>query len=395
MGKYTPFYEVPNSASLTNYQRHKKILRPLLLLVAFAILSLTYRHQHGHHIPSTSRPAPSSDSTLSHTLSSNSIQAIHNSTLGFGDVYVINMARRTDKLDVIRLMTSVTNISYTVVPGVDGKEMLHVAWPGFYHEERVSVTGCWRAHMNAAAAIIDNKLATGLIVEDDADWDVSLKTQLTHFALGSRHILDAPMSSEPVSPYGDGWDMLWLGHCAQDTPSKPFSRFFIANDTTTPPAGHRWGLWSPEENLTYDLEHNSSTRVVFQSAGGSCAYAYALSYTGAQKLLYHLSYSHFDSPVDSGQGDLCNRGSKGEIDFKCVGIYPGLLHGTFGEADNYDPSKPRQEREKPKGTPSAQNVGVSVRANLRNLIEGKELEGKWQGEEIGDMEMWFDEGKSE
>ena len=380
---------------LTHSQRCKNMLKPLLFLAAFAILSLCFRFQRERLFPSSSHPAPSTGSTLDHALSPNSIQAIHNSTLGFGDIYFINMPGRTDKLDALRLITSVSNISYTVVPGVDGKQIPHVAWPGFYKEGRETNTGSWRAHMNAAASILDNNLSSALIVEDDVDWDVSLKTQLTQFALGSRHLLNATTSSEPLSPYGDGWDMLWPGHCAQDAPSPPFARFFIANDTTTPPAAGRWSLWNPEETLTYDLPHNHSTRVVYQPAGGVCSYAYALSYTGAQKMLYHLSYSHFDGPFDVGQADLCNRGRKGEIDFSCVAVYPGLIHTAFGESDiGFDPTKPRKDREKKKGTPTAMNLVFGVRANVRNMIEGKELVGRWQGEEeIGELEMWFDEGK--
>lgn len=378
-------------------ERLQKMFKPLLGVAAFAIVSLSFRFQRERLWPSSSHLASSTVSTFGHVLSSNSTQAIHNSTLGFGDIYVINLPGRTDKLDALRLFTSVTNISYTVVPGVDGKDMQHVAWPGFYEEGRDSNTGSWRAHMNAAASILDNNLSSALIVEDDADWDVSLKTQLTQFALGSRHILNASTSPEPLSPYGDGWDMLWIGHCAQDAPSKPFARFIIANDTTTPPAGHRWGLWNPEETLTSDLAHNHTTRVVYQPAGGVCSYAYALSYTGAQKMLHHLSYSHFDGPFDVGQADLCKRGRKGDIDFSCVAVYPGLIHAVFGENDmGYDSKNQRKDRDKKKGMPSAFNLVFGVRRNVRNLIEGKKLDGLWQGEEdVGEMEMWFDEGKGE
>ncbi|CAD6565589.1 MAG: hypothetical protein ASARMPRED_007352 [Alectoria sarmentosa] len=398
MGWYPPFHDV-NNVSLTNSQRCKKMLKPLLFISAFAIVSLCFRYQRERLFPSSSssHPPPPTSSTLDHALSPESIQAIHNSTLGFGEIYMINMPGRTDKLDALRLLASVTNISYTVVPGVNGKQIPHVAWPGFYEEKQESRIGSWRAHMNAAASILDNSLLSALIVEDDADWDVSLKTQLTQFALGSQHLLNTPTSSEPLSPYGDGWDMLWLGHCAQDSPSKPLARFFIANDTTIAPAGRRWGLWSPEEALTYDLPRNHTTRVVYRSAGGVCSYAYALSYTGAQKILYHLSYSHFDGPFDVGQAGLCKRGRKGEIDFSCVGVYPGLIHAAFVENDIvYDPTKPRKEREKKKGTPTAPNLVFGVRKNVLRMIEGKELVGRWQGEEeVGDMEMWFDEGKVE
>lgn len=399
MGRYLPFHEI-STEFLTHSQRRKNMLKPLLFVAAFAVLSvlsLCFRFQRERVFPPSSHPAPSTGSTLDHALSPNSIQAIRNSTLGFGDIYFINMPGRTDKLDALRLITSLSNISYTVAPGIDGKTVPHVAWPGFYKENMVSQTGSWRGHMNAAASILDNNLSSALIMEDDADWDVSLKTQLTQFALGSRHLLYTKTSSEPLSPYGDGWDMLWLGHCAQNAPSTPFARFFIANDTTTPPAGRRWSLWNPEETLTYDLLHNHTTRVVYQPVGGCCSYAYALSHTGAQKMLYHLSYSHFDDPFDIGQANLCERGRKGEIEFVCVSVYPALIHTAFGvENDMSYTTEPRKDREEKKGTWTAPNLVFGVRANMRNMIEGKELVGQWQGEEeIGELEMWFDEGKGE
>ena len=137
MGRYPPFHYV-NTVSLTNSQRFKKMLKPLLFVSAFAILSLCFRYQRKRLFPSSSssHPAPPTSSTLDHALSPESIQAIHNSTLGFGDIYMINMPGRTDKLDALRLLASVTNISYTVVPGVDGKQIPHVAWPGFYEEKQ-------------------------------------------------------------------------------------------------------------------------------------------------------------------------------------------------------------------------------------------------------------------
>ena len=371
------------------------MLKPLLLVAAFLLLSLCFQIRRERLFPLSSEPGPRVEPHLSHTLSPKSIHTIHNSTLGFGDIYLINMPSRTDKLDAFRLITSVTNISYSVIPGVDGKQIPHVAWPGFYEEGRESNTGSWRAHMNAAASILDKHLSSALIVEDDADWDAYLHTQLSQFALGSRHILDTPTSSEPHSPYGDGWDMLWLGHCAQDAPRQPFERFIIANDTTVPPAGRRWSMWNPEETLTYDLQHNRSTRVVYRPTGGVCSYAYALSYSGAQKVLYHLSYSHFDGPFDVGLRDVCAHGTKQETNFSCIGVYPGLIHGTFVEADiGYDSEKGRKDRQKKKGTPSAPNLVYSVRANLLNMIDGKKVNGLWEGEEdVGDTEMWFDEGK--
>ena len=88
-----------------------------------------------------------------------------------------------------------------------------------------------------------------MVLEDDADWDVRLMEQLRDFGLGvqaltqplsplpddSFHILpfrerdekgyeevafnSLPQTVPPMhSPYGDNWDMFWLGHCGMSFP---------------------------------------------------------------------------------------------------------------------------------------------------------------------------------
>ena len=125
------------------------------------------------------------------------------------------------------------------------------------------------------------------------------------------------------------------------------------------------------------------------------------SFICAEKFLYYLSYSHFNDPIDSGLSRLCERGGKGEIDFACVVSYPGLIYTASEENDiNYHPDKPRKERVKEKGTPGARNLVFGARNNLKNMIEGKEAQGR-DGEEqeerekLGEMGMWFDEGETE
>ena len=338
------------SVFTTKSQHQRKMIKPLSIVALFAILALCVHLQRDRLFPLSSSPSsssssissnprPSTSTKLAHSLTQKSIDAINNKTLGFGEVYFIHMLGRTDKLDALRLITSITGISYKIIPGVDGKELPHVAWPGFYKEgdQAAGITGCWRAHMDAAGAIIDNNLSSALIVEDDADWDVGLKTQLTQFALGSRHFLDAS-SSEPRSPYGDGWDMLWFGYCAQSEPTKkPFSRFIITNDTTVRSPDHRLHMWNPEPSLTYDLPHNKTTRVVYRSAGGICSFAYALSYTGARKYISNLIFPKMI--VEPGAHKICFSGGIGFVIFFFFSFF--LFFSQTPQTDHITPSQIR------------------------------------------------------
>lgn len=130
-------------------------------------------------------------------------------------------------------------------------------------------------------------------------------------------------------------------------------------------------------------------------------YALLTQKSRVEKLLYHLSYSHFNDPVDIGHSRLCKQGSKGEIDFSCVVPYPGYVYTASVENDiDYHPDKPRKDRTKKKGTPGARNLVFGMRANVKNMIEGKEAEGRGGEEEeirreMGEMGMWFDEGNTD
>ncbi len=83
--------------------------------------------------------------------------------------------------------------------------------------------------------IVRERIQTAMIWEDDVDWDVMVKTQMTEFARGTRHLQDAVAPME--SPYGDGWDILTVGHCGLANDVSEDQRYWvIENDPTAIPA---------------------------------------------------------------------------------------------------------------------------------------------------------------
>jgi len=93
-----------------------------------------------------------------------------------------------------------------------------------------NVIGCWRAHMNVFQKMVHEKVSSALIFEDDADWDVALKEQLVQFARGSRFITNTSEDAFSHSPYGNDWDMLWIGHCGTWVLPDDNRRFFVIPD---------------------------------------------------------------------------------------------------------------------------------------------------------------------
>lgn len=227
--------------------------------------------------------------------------------------------------------------------------------------------------MNFAQKVLENRYATALVMEDDADWDVSFRKQLEYVALGSQALSNTDKDSQPVSPYGDGWDLLWLGHCASQPDDGDNRRVLMKNDKTTTPPSHRvnWG-GVPEMWPRYD----NTTRIMYYSKGSTCTYAYAISYRGAQKIIKYLSTEAYNKPVDFGLHDMCSDKKRG---FRCIGMFPQIIgdHKPAGGADkDSDIGKGSHDNVREKGF--SYNVVYSTRLNFGKLIDGKRDQAKSQ-----------------
>ncbi|KAJ2996244.1 hypothetical protein NUW58_g1042 [Xylaria curta] len=182
-------------------------------------------------------------------------QCIYNSTLGFEKIFVVSLPSRTDRRDGMTLAAALSNVDFEFIDGVDGSSIPDNALPQTSAHDRPShpTVGAWRGHMNAIQEVVKRNLSSALILEDDVDWDVRLRNQLQDFAVsanalaqplanaaGSLEYADTtypnpsdkspnslpdlafdrlPATTAPLdSPYGDEWDVLWLGHCGMHFP---------------------------------------------------------------------------------------------------------------------------------------------------------------------------------
>lgn len=113
--------------------------------------------------------------------------------------------------------------------------------------------------------------------------------------------------------------------------------------------------------------YDNTTRIMFPAKGGLCAYSYALSYRGAQKVLYYLSMSLFSRPVDFGLGDMC--GQK-ERNFKCISTFPQIVdtHKSAGPVIKDSDIGHRGAGYRERGYTN--NIVHSTRLNADHLING-------------------------
>ena len=286
-------------------------------------------------------------------------------------------------------------------------------------------------------------MTNALIMEDDVDWDIRLKSQLQVFAkaaqaftqpsaarggktlaatheMGDTSLSDLPSGLSPsVTPYGDNWDVLWLGHCGTEFPNgsqkapepsgktqsynPPSLRVLISSDPTVPIPkhlkGHPFALQDPLGDL-----YPPHTRVVHASGRTVCTQAYAVSQQGARKLLWQFGLQTLTTGWDLMLRDWCdgayqvgNAGSdpsaskigKSSRPPVCVTVQPPLFSHHFGKgaASSSDISAPGGGFLN-KGKEMTPYIRLSVRMNLERLVQGVGINGRLQ--EL--VDQWPDDG---
>lgn len=213
-------------------------------------------------------------------------------------------------------------------------------------------------------------------------------------------ITDGLNTSTPhASPYGDGWDVLWLGHCGTKFPpvnssappssdgttgaQLPLLRVTIPDDETVPAAKHL----KPHPFALGDSlgkEYAPYTRVVHASSSTTCTQAYAVTQKGAKKLLWQFGLETFTNGFDLMLRDFCEGKyvhdpghSKGELAPVCLTVQPPLFSHFYSQAGGSDIQGQGGGFVGKTGSPY---VRLSVRVNLGKLVIGmgeNKLDDQW------------------
>jgi hypothetical protein len=237
---------------------------------------------------------------------------------------------------------------------------------------------------------VEEGISTALIMEDDMDWDVRLKSQLKLIALGALDLQYPPTEMSPPpesSPYGNDWDILWLGHCGEVFPEmleenaiKPPTdpdlvsisrKYIIYPDSTVPPPEHTRGF--------QNFSAHPYTRWVHTTGGPICSFAYALSQQGARKVLFDLSVDHLAGPFDNALAGLCRWGrGKERLGMRCLSVTPPLFsHHRAKGAVNGDSDIQSIGTEELREVGATENIVWSARRNIRNNLAGGIMESQF------------------
>lgn len=264
----------------------------------------------------------------------------------------------------------------------------------------------------AVISVVENNLDSALIIEDDADWDVRLHDQMSDFAQAVR-VLTTPLAgtadtyADPtfknpseggqpqefifgqlpqtvqpkVSPYGDNWDVLWIGHCGTEAPNInlvdeekakkswtiPRGRVIYYNDETVPQNHHLHVMEQERDPREIFPDHTRTTHHVM---GQICSLVYAVSQRGARRILYEMGVKKFDGPYDIMLRDICegvNDRPKGAV---CLSVEPGIFnhHRPVGPSAYH--SDISEHLAPPVEVAFTENIRYSARLALENYAVG-------------------------
>lgn len=260
-------------------------------------------------------------------------------------------------------------------------------------------------------SVVENNLDTALILEDDIDWDLNITKQMFDFAKTTRALtqplygsssyadpsfvnpteyegqppdldFDKLPPTEPpkISPYGDNWDVLWMGHCGAKAPNVnlqedvigrelsraiPRGRVVHYNDETVAESHYLHTIKQEFDPRKLFPDH---TRVTHHTLDLYCTFSYAVSQRGARRILYEAGLRKFDIEWDLLLRDICNGDHDRPKKAVCLTVEPGLFHmyrgGRISSLSNISPVNDDKEMEKPFSV----HIRYSARLNLPNLL---------------------------
>lgn len=222
--------------------------------------------------------------------------------------------------------------------------------------------------------MVQKNIQSALIFEDDADWDVALKAQMMQAALGTRWLLgEGEDKSSPHSPYGDKWDVLWLGHAGVDSDRKRPSearRWVVPKDPTVVPPKER-SIWYEPDMTHWEAGPNGDpqTRIFLVSGPAYGSSAWAISLAGAKKIIYELSLNPYNDAIDTGMGKLCKEQRSGVT---CVAPFPAVIGvskpaGLLSHGSDILGNLGDEVREKA----ITERIVFSTRLNLKRILNGQ------------------------
>ncbi|GKZ69465.1 hypothetical protein AnigIFM50267_004674 [Aspergillus niger] len=298
----------------------------ILLLVIIALLWSLVFHQNigrGRHVTLDDIRDP--------------LDAIVNNTLGFEKIFAISPAQRLDRRDAIVLASSATGFHVDFIDGLILDEDSAKELNDSEDFETVSVS---RPHANAVQRIVADGIASSQQIPK----------------------INAPERNATTdSPYGDSWDVLWIGHCGMKcNSSSPVQ--VMPHDITAMPSRYL-------PPYLYDAPAGTGNNVrmscIIEKA--ACSAAYAITYGASQKILAALTRLTDDDNLDFPDllSELCYNGS-----LECYSSYPSLV-GRWKSSRKEEYSSDNDQEAVDRQMSRSSGVMYSTLGNIEHILGGE------------------------
>jgi len=190
----------------------------------------------------------------------------------------------------------------------------------------------WLGHLNALKWFLTQPYETALIIEDDVDWDIHIRSHQIPLTARAFHALlsrDVPPEKAPPRPSTSNfwpptkfWELLYLGHCGDFFTAKNLSGLkhtMFPDPTMSAPKG----LHVDTQKFLRPLPVPPKHRMVHKSVFPLCSFAYAVSRATARKILRDLSHE-----VDAGTMayDVRILEACKALGWDCWSVNPELFH---------------------------------------------------------------------
>ena len=153
--------------------------------------------------------------------------------------------------------------------------------------------------------------------------------------------------------------MLWLGHCHDTIPKDDNRTYLIENDISIPQPKY---LHMNNPELMDNFPNH--TRIVHMVGSPICTFAYAVSFRGAQKILYGLSVKELRGIFDNALSWWCSDHSQNSV---CIDAHPSYFYqhraaGASGKNSDINEGLPPMKKGE------TYNIRWSTRLNLEKLV---------------------------
>ncbi|KAF2769719.1 hypothetical protein EJ03DRAFT_271728 [Teratosphaeria nubilosa] len=258
-----------------------------------------------------------------------------NSTLGFSAVYAVSRAG-SPRREGLLFASNITEIEITIPeqPQWSDEDVNSLR-----AEKNSAITRgsalAWLGHLNALRSFVESDLETVLILEDDVDWDIHLRTtQIPAAAAAVRQLIADHSSPGEQSTYdsqlnnywgnSSSWDIIYLGHCGDIF--KPDAKTFRIPkieyyDPTLP---SRQALHPYTSEFLDGIGVPEHTRVVHQSVSPLCTFGFALTRPAAHRLLTEIA--HREASGGTMAYDVRILEACRDLGLRCWSANPELFH---------------------------------------------------------------------